>query len=287
MDGSSPAASGVILMNDLESRVSAGGGRFSDEHLSRKAANRVVFDESFHPDRRQPPPRGERVFVSPLQAVALLLLTSLAFAPACAGRRVPTTPVAAIDTLTYIIGDESLWPRRGTQLQHQIVDRNRRQVCWVKYGDARKFECWRWDDHWIYHEVDHALDGDSTGRSYRFSDGRWLPRRLSGTWTLDVRHNRAIDLTPTCGEHERRFPYRLRAYVEPPQEIGGDLGRRSTLVLEYQPYDPDAPPRPETVERFLFAEGAGWYAWASARGVARFDRIGGPVMSRVRWCGER
>lgn len=218
---------------------------------------------------------------------ALLLLIALALAPACTGRRVQTSPVAAIDTLTYVVGDESLWPRYGTQLQHQIVDRDRREVCWVKYGDARKFECWRWDDRWIYHEVDHALDGDSTGRSYRFSDGRWLPRRLSGPWTLDLRNNRAIDLTPTCGEQARPFPYRLRAHVEPPQEVGGDLGRRSTLVLEYQPYDPDAPPRPETVERFLFAEGAGWYAWTSARGVAQFDRIGGPGLSRERWCGER
>jgi len=225
--------------------------------------------------------------MSLLRTAVLLLLTAAELASACAGRRVPTMPAAEIDTLSYVIGDESLWPRRGTQLQDQIVDRNRREVCWVKYGDAQKFECWRWDERWIYHEVDHALDGDSTGRSYRFTDGRWLPRRLSGTWTLDLRSNRAIDLTPACGEHVRPFPYRLRAHVEPPQEIGGDLGRRSTLVLEYQPYDPDAPLRPETIERFRFAEGAGWYAWESARGVARFDRVGGPAMSRDRWCGDR
>jgi len=61
----------------------------------------------------------------------------------------------------YVLGDEMLWPRIGTQFQHQIADRARREVCWVKYGDARKFECWRWDDRWIYHEVDHALDGDA------------------------------------------------------------------------------------------------------------------------------
>jgi hypothetical protein len=135
-------------------------------------------------------------------------------------------------------------------------------------------------------------DFGHTCRGYRISGSRstiasGLIVADPGPWTLDLRNNRAIDLTPTCGEHARPFPYRLRAHVEPPQEVGGDLGRRSTLVLEYQPYDPDAPPRPETVERFLFGEGVGWYAWTSARGVARFDRIGGPGMSRVRWCGER
>ena len=99
-----------------------------------------------------------------------------------------------------------------------------REVCWVKYGDPAKFECWRWDDRFIYHEVDHALDGDSTGRSYSFSDGRWLPRHLSGTWTLNLPRNRAIDFTAGCSAAERRFPYHLRAYLEPARDLGGDLG---------------------------------------------------------------
>jgi hypothetical protein len=217
--------------------------------------------------------------------VAPLIVLSLV-ASACGRPAVQTAPLVAIDTLAFVIGDESLWPRRGTQLQHQIVDRARREVCWVKYGNARAFECWRWDDRWIYHEVDHAIDGDSTGRSYRFSDGRWLPRRLSGTWTLDLPRNRAIDLTPDCRGTERPFPYRLRAHVEPARDLGGVLGVRSTLVLEYQPYAPGRRATPDTVERFWFAEGAGWYAWDSARGAARFDRVGGPAVARAGWCGE-
>jgi hypothetical protein len=217
-----------------------------------------------------------------LPLVALVVLLS----QACARPALHTVPVEPIDTLDYVLGDVSLWPRRGTQLQHQIVDLGRREVCWVKYGDARKFECWRWDDRWIYHEVDHAIDGDSTGRSYSFSDGRWLPRHLSSTWTLDLPRNRAIDLTPDCRATSRPFPYRLRAYLEPAHDLGGDLGIRPALVLEYQPYAFGAPPNPDALERFLFAEGAGWYAWESSRGKARFDRIGGPSPARTPRCGE-
>ena len=216
---------------------------------------------------------------------AFIFAASLAVS-GCGRQQVQTVPSAATDTLTFIIGDQSLWPRRGTQFQDQIVDRARREVCWVKYRDARKFECWRWDDQWIYHEVDHALDGDSTGRSYRFSDGRWLPRRLSGVWTLDLPRNRAIDLAPDCRERSRPFPYRMRAHIDPARELGGSIGTRATLLLEYQPYAPGQPAAPDTVERFSFAEGAGWYAWESARGSARFDVLGGPVMTRGRWCGD-
>jgi hypothetical protein len=206
---------------------------------------------------------------------------------ACARLTLHGVPVHTIDTLDYVLGDGSLWPRMGTQFQHQIVNGARHEVCWVKYGDAEKFECWRWNDRWIYHEVDHALDGDSTGRSYRFSDGRWLPRHLSGTWALDLPRNRAIDLMPDCRATERRFPYRLRAHLEPARDLGGDLGTRPTLVLDYQPYTLGVQPNLDTLERFLFAEGAGWYAWESARGMARFDRLGGPAPTRGRRCGER
>ncbi len=204
-------------------------------------------------------------------------MAALIVSSACARNTVAVAPSSspsiAIDTLDFVIGDESLWPRIGTQRQHQIVDRERREVCWVKYGDARKFECWRWDDRWIYHEVDHALDGDRTGRSYSFSDGRWLPRHLSGEWSLDLRSNRAIDYTPDCRTSERPFPYRMRAHLEPAQDLGGDLGTRPVLVLEYQPYAPGERATPDTIERYSFAQGAGWYLWESVRGSARFDRL--------------
>jgi hypothetical protein len=211
----------------------------------------------------------------------------LALAGACTRPALRAIPVESVDTLDYVIGDASLWPRMGTQLQHQIVDRARREVCWVKYGDARKFECWRWDDQWIYHEVDHALDGDETGRSYSFSDGRWLPRHLSGPWALDLRGNRAMDFTPGCQASERRLPYRLRAHTEPARDLGGDLGMRPTLVLEYEPYTAGVPRNPDAVERFSFARGAGWYLWESARGSARFDRLGGPAPTPSTHCDSR
>jgi len=220
------------------------------------------------------------------RCVRLLVVLIVAVASACARPPVQTQPDAPIDTLAFVIGDGALWPRRGTQLQQQIVNLAQREVCWVKYGNPRAFECWRWDDRWIYHEVDHALDGDAAGRSYSFSDGRWLPRRLSRTWTLDVRRNREIDYAPDCRASDRPFPYRLRAYIEPARDLGGDLGSRRTLVLEYEPYAPGAPPTPATRERFHFAEGAGWYAWDSTRGAATFDRIGGPSITRTSRCGE-
>ena len=217
--------------------------------------------------------------------LAVLALVSV-LGQACVRPAPQTVPVPTIDTLDFVIGDASLWPRRGTQLQHQIVDRARREVCWVKYGNSRTFECWRWDDRWIYHEIDHALDGDRTGRSYRFSDGRWLPRHLSGTWTLDLPHNRAIDLTPDCRPTERPFPYRLRAHIEPARDLGGDIGVRATLVLDYQPYAPDTQPDPAALEHFTFAESAGWYLWESARGTARFDRLGGRATARAAACTD-
>src|SRR4029077_15819111 len=91
---------------------------------------------------------------------------------------------------------------------------------------------------------------------------------------------------PACLATERPFPYRLPAPLEPASDVGGDLGTRPTLVLEYQPYAPGERPNADTLERFSFAEGAGWYAWESARGAARFDRVGGPAPNRTLRCGE-
>src|SRR5207244_9710479 len=79
-----------------------------------------------------------------------------------------------VDVLSYVIGDPSTWPRTGTQFQTQLVDQDAHTVCWVKYGRPEMFECWRWDDVWVYHAVDHAVDGD-TGESYTLTDGRWPP----------------------------------------------------------------------------------------------------------------
>jgi hypothetical protein len=233
-------------------------------------------------------------------SVGVCLLATIA--SACSGNSL-TAPAAAspatttrVDLLNFVVGDSSLWPRQGLQFQHQIVDLNRREVCWVKYADASMFECWRWDDQWIYHEVDHALDGQRAGESYAFTDARWLPRYLEPgqIWTLDVSDNRVRWFLRDCAETAPgsregmpgtgEFPYQLRAALQPQRELGGDLGSRDVLVLDYGPHAPGQ--EPLTSERFLFARDAGWYRWESDRGTATFDQRGGPVVTRTAACGE-
>ena len=197
----------------------------------------------------------------------------------------PTPP--AVDVLDFLVGDPASWPRVGNQAQNQFVDLDQRQVCWVKYGNARMFECWRWDDRFVYHQVDHGIDGN-TGESYRFSDGRWLPRRIAGTWSLDVRANRITWFDPACGIEARSgtFPYRQRAWIEPQRDAGPDLGVRDTLVLEYQPYDPAG--RRGAAERFYFGRGVGWYEWDRRDDRCLFNRFGGSSLAprREMICGS-
>ena len=194
---------------------------------------------------------------------------------------------ARLDVLDFIIGSPETWPRYGGQWQHQVVDSSKRDVCWVKYGNPRMFECWRWDEEWIHHKVDHGIDGE-TGESYEFTDGRWLPRWIedSGVWSLDVPGNRVRWFEPDCqlsDSKSREQPYRLRAWLERGRDAGPDLGVRDVLVLEYTP-DPGRE-APHT-ERFQFARGAGWFSWEDPRKVVRFDRFGGPVRQRAKACGE-
>jgi len=185
-----------------------------------------------------------------------------------------------VDVLDYLIGGSNLWPRIGSHSQHQVVDLDRQEICWVKYANSRMFECWRWDDSFVYHVVDHAIDGN-TGESYRFSDGRWLPRRLTSTWRFDVRGNRITWFDPACRVQARSgiFPYRQRAWIEP-RDAGGDLGVRDTLVLEYQPYDPAG--SAGAVESFYFGRGAGWYEWDRGGFRDLFNRVGGPARTVAR-----
>jgi hypothetical protein len=212
----------------------------------------------------------------------------------CSAPAGPSSPATAtrIDVLDYLIGDGALWPRRGSHGQNQIADRARQEVCWTKYGNPRRFECWRWDDQYIRHAVDHALDGDSE-ESYFLTDGRWMPRVLPSSgaaapWTLDVPDNSVVWFDASCRQDPTRshpFPYRLRAWVEPGVDGGVDLGIRETLVFEYEPYDP-AVPTPGHTERFYFGRGAGWYRWERDGFVDLFNRLGGPStqMNRGVWC---
>jgi hypothetical protein len=223
----------------------------------------------------------------PGRARRLLVWLAMVAATSCAAPSSPTSnrPIVGVDTLDFVIGDPALWPRIGNQAQHQVVDPYSHEVCWTKYANPRMFECWRWDDEWIYHRVDHGIDG-ATGESYEFTDGRWLPRRLAGSWSLDVTRNRIQWFDPTCQpifSKSGDYSYEMAAWLEPARYLGADLGTREILVLEYRP----AAGRPVNyVERFYFARGAGWYAWEHPRGIVRFDRFGGPRASRGSSCGE-
>lgn len=213
-------------------------------------------------------------------------LPLVAIVAACSAASTAPSPVQpAADVLDFVLGDQSTWPRTGTQFQTQLVDRDARSVCWVKYARPDMFECWRWDDRFLYHVVDHAIDG-APGESYSFSDGRWMPRSIAGQWSLDVSDNRIRWFDRSCAETERgeragmpgtgAFPYALRAWIEQARDAGA-MGVRDVLILEYAPHAPGntAP----ATERYYFARGAGWYRWEGSGGTATFDTRGGPAIA--------
>lgn len=216
------------------------------------------------------------------------------FALGCAACALPGSPSSCLsaalkpcataersDVLAFLVGDAQLWPRQGDLSQHQVVDFARREVCWPKHTNPRFFECWRWDDDYVYHEVDHAVDGN-TGVSYRFDDGRWMPRYFETDWRLDV-STRIVWFNPDCsvdGSRSGPFRYHQRMWLEPSRDGGGDVGSRDTLVLEYAPEDPAG--GPTAPERFYFGRGAGWYEWTRGDIRKRFNRIGGPSVNVVR-----
>jgi hypothetical protein len=192
-----------------------------------------------------------------------------------------TAPTASydnrpLDVLEFVLGETSTWPRSGDQFQHQVVQGQR--VLFVKYGRPSMFEAWRWDAQYVYHDVDAALDGERAGESYRFTDGRWLPRYLreDEQWTLDLVDNRVRWFGSDCqpmvsregmgGGGEPRFPYQVSA------RISGD-----ELLLEYAPHAPNE--RPGAPELFRFRRGVGWYQWSKGPIVVTFDQPGGPEVA--------
>jgi hypothetical protein len=205
----------------------------------------------------------------------LAVLAAVVWAAGCA--RAPAAPSAAapvVDVLDYVIGPPGMWPRHGevNHHQHQTLQTNR--VCWNKYTLPWSFECWRWDDNAIYHDVDHAIDGARRWEFYQFEDGRWLPRwiRPGEMWSLEV-HTSIHWFNAACEPLEpQAVAYRVRAWLEGPVDAGGDLGVRDTLLLEYTPNLA----QPLSAERFSFAKGAGWYAWERGDGArVTFNRLGG------------
>src|SRR5262249_49681864 len=195
----------------------------------------------------------------------------------------PGTPSGAtrIDVLDFLIGAPETWPRVGSFSVNQSVDLAQREVCWTKYANPRTFECWRWDEAFVYHVVDHGIDGN-TGEWYAFADGRWLPRFVTPDWHLDV----ATAITwydascRTLPDRSGPFRYHQRAWIEPARDAGGSLGVRETLVLEYAPEDPAG--GPTEAEHFYFGRGAGWYEWTRAAARTVFNRVGGPAMPVAR-----
>ena len=216
------------------------------------------------------------------RVIAAGWLLALACA-SCVGPTSPSSPssLSRIDVLPFLIGDAQLWPRRGDLSQNQVVDYARREVCWPKHTNPRFFECWRWDDDFVYHEVDHGVDGN-TGVSYRFEDGRWMPRYFEPDWRLDV-STQIVWFDPACGVDAVRsgpFRYHQRMWFEAARDGGGDLGTRDTLVLEYAPEDPAG--GPSAPERFYFGRGAGWYEWSRGDIRKRFNVVGGPSVNVIR-----
>jgi hypothetical protein len=190
-----------------------------------------------------------------------------------------------VDVLDYLIGPPALWPRHGEPNHHQHQNLEADRVCWTKYTLGWSFECWRWDSDWIYHVVDHAIDG-RRWEHYTFSDGRWMPRWIAPgkVWELDVIGNEIrwfdAECTPLA---PRPFPYRVRAWLAGPMDAGGDLGVRDTLLFEYTPDVLNAPLL--AVERFRFAKGAGWFEWERADGArVTFNQLGGVARPPTPWC---
>jgi hypothetical protein len=221
-----------------------------------------------------------------------ICVVALAVSAACAQSTAPSPLSPTVDVLTYLVGDATTWPRGGSHAQNQIVDLSRREVCWVKYGNPRRFECWRWDDQYVYHEVDHALDGDSD-ESYMFTDGRWIARFIpvdatpALPWSLDVPGNMMVWFDAACRvdpSKSHAFPYRQRAWLEKQRDAGGTLGLRDTLVFEYQPYDPAG--GPGAAEHYYFGLAVGWYEWERSGFQDFFNRTPGfnTPMDRSVWC---
>ncbi len=212
-----------------------------------------------------------------------IVLIAVLMGSSCA--RSPVGPTGeSIDVLDYLVGDPTLWPRLGDQHQHQIAEPGR--VCWTKYTLGWMFECWTWDDSWVYHEVDHGID-NRRWEHYTFSDGRWLPRRIAPgeIWSLDVFDNRITWVDAQCvAQPERAAPYRVRAWYQPSFDAGGDLGVRDVIVLEYQP-DP-AHAAAGTAEHFYFAKNAGWFLWTRGGIRIAFNRLGGLARPPTPWCAK-
>jgi hypothetical protein len=215
-------------------------------------------------------------------SVILMLLGAACMSPSAPSR------AGTLDVLDYLIGMPDTWPRYGdtNHHQHQVVDVAERRVTWTKYTLGWMFEAWRWDANYVYHVVDHAID-NQRWEHYVFSDGRWMPRRLTPgiVWELYLADNRLTWYDADCNPRsERPAPYRVRAWHAGLMDAGGDLGVRDVIVLAYQPSPGSA--EANTEELFYFAKGAGWYRWTRGAADVRFNRIGGVARLPTPLCAK-
>ena len=164
-----------------------------------------------------------------------------------------------------------------------------REICWVKYElvDVRVLG---WDDEWVYHRVDHGLDGNT---------GRVVPihrRPLAAAQDADVGrmgdrapqqphqvvhgvvHRGPASRASRVDDGPNLYPMSQRAWIE--TRDAGALGVRDVLILASASHAPGA--APGVPERFYFARGAGWCGGTACADRRSFDRIGGPAVGARR-----
>jgi hypothetical protein len=181
------------------------------------------------------------------------------------GPRSPARPAdgRVYDLLTYILGEQATWPRKGpSHPMNQVIGAGGR-FHFVKFSDPQAYETWGADANWIYHFE------DASNEVYAFADPRWYPRHMpigqaaafdTGEH-LNTYHERA-----TC-QVIKRLPFRRRMWVEAIYDRfywGPDLGERETLVAVYDP-TAGIHAADRILEVNYFAQGAGWVRWEAYR----------------------
>src|SRR5688572_26999434 len=94
-----------------------------------------------------------------MRSRARVLGLSFVFVALVVGCVTSPSNTESIDVLDYVLGAPETWPRFGPTNHHQHQNLEPDRACWTKYTLGWSYECWRWDDDYIYHAVDHAIDG--------------------------------------------------------------------------------------------------------------------------------
>jgi len=174
----------------------------------------------------------------------------------------PGTVIA--DTLPYVVGSQSRWPRRGegdTNMDCVPVG-GQDAIAWVKFASSSFCEWWRWDGDFIYHHEDRS---DGLDQPYHFGKDQWVRRRWAVGDIIDSKTDNWLFRTDDNGVtwHARPWAMELRCLAAfDVYPCGGDIGPARVFVMEYDAtYTLE--PRRGYVERFWFAEHWGWWRWQS------------------------